>query len=128
MTCTTTKSQKGMGIYVAARIQELSPPFDVLTEADVDEITWHSVDKAAPTTIVEDGTLDPADVMFDTLQTTDDNPDWKFSDGYNFGAEIPGSAFPLGNKTYVLVITVTPAVGDPIIIQQEHQTAVYYPN
>ncbi len=127
MTCSAqTISEKLMSIYVMSRLENITPPHTALLQADISSITWKSVNKAAPTVNVASGSLTVSDVILDTVLTQSDNPDWTHGIGYNFATVIPGSAFPSGNKTYVVVITVTPVSGDPIIITREHKTSPTY--
>jgi hypothetical protein len=55
-------------------------------------------------------TLLPADVILDTPGTNEVL--WPYDDGYNFIAQLDGSYWPEGGKTYQAEVKVTPVSGD----------------
>ena len=122
-----TEGPKGMGVYVLARVGRLAPPHELYIAADIASIDWHTVNILAPTVNAASGSLVVADCILATEQTTTDVPEWFFDEGFNFNAEIPGEAFPLGGLTYRLIITITPTGESPILIEKTHKTTKYYP-
>lgn len=103
------------GLFLMARIKGHAGVN--ITQATIASISVKSYDKASATLIT---TLVPvvAAAVFDALQTSD--PRWtKDTTGYNFGFQIPGSAFPSGNTTYRVEVMFTPVSGDPFPLVAE---------
>ena len=116
------------GLYVMARVRKASGA--IILQSDVTSIAWFTTDANFPAVQVATGALVVASTVYNTLQTRVNDPRWPADapiSGYNFGAQIPGSAFPLGAARYVTRIDITPTAGDIITIQLENDTAVHIP-
>lgn len=93
-------------VFVMARI--LGHAGVNITQASLTSIACKVYDGttevAAPAVVV-------ADSVFDALQTSD--PRWtKDATGYNFAFTVPASAFPSGDKVYLVKFTFDPVTGD----------------
>lgn len=85
-----------------------------LTKIDISSITFSVFDSSAPTPAVNTGIVDKNASVFDTLQTTLDDPAWKFRKGFNFRHDLGPENFPVGGKVYVVeyrIVTSGGAVG-----------------
>jgi hypothetical protein len=77
-----------------------------IKQADVSTITYEIFDLEAPTTVAFSGTLLAANVILDTVVTS--NEIWtKDSTGYNFKHDLAASNFPNGGVTVLVEYTVT---------------------
>jgi hypothetical protein len=86
---------------IAARIQHLDGTN--ITQAVVSSVVLYVRDNAVPATPIGDDpyTLTVADVIFDTLQTSDDEASWTTDDtGYDFKYDSLAAQIPDGNKSY----------------------------
>ena len=93
----------------------------LITQATIASIAYKVVDldDAARTPTVDDGTLVVATVVFDTAQYDEF---WKYAEGYNVRAVIPGAAaFPVAQKNYEIQVTLT-TTGDGSLIVLAGQT------
>lgn len=83
-----------------------------ITIASISTITYTIHDTADGTEVVAQTSLTVADVVFDTLQITDA---WLNAggeaDGYNVGAELPGSGWATPGQILQIQATVTPVSG-----------------
>lgn len=71
------------------------------------------------------GTLTVADVVFDSLQTSDTR--WSVdSTGYNFAYAAPVTWFPSGGVVYQVELTFTPTSGAAFKVLFEFQTVAAY--
>ena len=82
-----------------------------LKQADLSSITFKTFDEADPDTIVNSGTVTIASSIFDTLQTSTDDPAWPFDLGFNFRHTLAPANFPTGDKTYVVEYKITTTGG-----------------
>ena len=114
-------------IRLIARVEKLSLGHDPYLSSEIESVEWNSTDRSDPTTAADDGTFVVDDVVFDTVVEQADDPDWTWDTGYNLDITIPGTAFPEGNKTYVLNVIVTPTGESPITISRTVQTDPLYP-
>lgn len=73
-----------------------------LTQADLSAITFKTFSDENPNTPINSGTVVIATSIFDTLQTTTDDPVWKFSKGFNFRHDLGPENFPEGDTTYTV--------------------------
>lgn len=81
--------------------------------ADVSSITYEIFDLEAPTTVAFSGTLTVANVILDTVVTS--NEIWtKDSIGYNFLHDLAATNFPEGNRTVLIEYTVTLTGGEKL--------------
>ena len=82
-------------------------------QSDISSIALTVTDEETQTKTVDGLALTVSDVIFNSLQTSDArwNNNGGDSDGYNFLHEVPGSAFPNGNRTYRVEYWCTPATG-----------------
>jgi hypothetical protein len=89
-----------------------------ITQGGTSTINWKAVDQDDPTTdVVASTPLTVANVVFDTLQTTTDDPRWTVDssakpgedgyNGYNFLYQLPPTAVPDGKKTYIVQFQFT---------------------
>ena len=93
-----------------------------IVQADVASIAYSLWDLDDTSSVVNSGSLDAADVVFDTLQTSDDR--WTAdSDGYNFLWQAAGSLFPafdaaagVDSKTFRVEIVLTDTAGAQIVL------------
>lgn len=85
-----------------------------LTQAYLSAITCRVY--SATGTLVSSPTVTVASAVYDTLQTTDDDPRWEEDDdGYNFLHVIPASAFATP-QIYRVEYKFTPNSGDPFYL------------
>jgi hypothetical protein len=82
-----------------------------LTQADVDEITFKVFDEENTATPINTGTVDVATSVFDNLQTTLDDPVWKFSKGFNFRHDLGPTNFPEGDRTITVEYKIVTSGG-----------------
>lgn len=83
-----------------------------LVQSDFGSIAWQSWATLKPATEVGSGTLEPADVIFNSLQTES----WtKDSTGYNFRWDMPSGTFP-DPKRYQLAIKFTLNDSPPTVL------------
>jgi hypothetical protein len=69
--------------------------------------------------ITNTATLAKADVIFDTLQTVEDDPRWAAADddlGYNFADVPPGTCWPTGDHTYLVEYVFTGTDGHTLSV------------
>ena len=102
---------------------------EMLQQSDISSISYRVVDKDDGDATPSTGTLTISDVVFDTPQTASVDDRWPASAPsvvYNFGGEIPGSAFPDGGKTYFVLVNAT--VGSSVVTLYcgLHATRDYY--
>lgn len=90
-----------------------------IVQADVSSIAYSVRSVADPSTVVASGSLTVADVVYDTLQTTNWTAD---STGYNFRAVLAGTCFPLGDIVYRVEFVFTMTSGSPVISMKEVTT------
>ena len=88
-----------------------------LQQADVSTITYSTFDLNDPSTAVADGvSLTVANVIYDTLQTSDDR--WEAdATGYNFAWSAPASLFPTGNRMVRVQVKITETGGAVIYLR-----------
>ena len=80
-----------------------------ITQSDITSIAYHVVDVRKPSVTVASGSLDKANVVYDTLQT---DARWtKDSTGYNFAWAAEVTLVPEGGKTYQVEVEFTPTSG-----------------
>ncbi|QNN23513.1 hypothetical protein HED60_14930 [Planctomycetales bacterium ZRK34] len=92
-----------------------------ITQASLNSIECSVFNQADTSTAVTEPSITIADVVFDTLQTSD--PRWTEDDtGYNFLIAVPATAFPAGGATYHVEFKFTPASGEPFHIVFEIET------
>ena len=96
---------KDCGWTALARIA--LPDGTIAQQADISTITCTVMDDDG--TANSPGSLTVANVIFDTLQTSDGRWDGD-STGFNFAYEVPATSFPAANFTRV-EFTFTPAAG-----------------
>ena len=83
-----------------------------LTQADLASITYAVFDETEPgTEIVTSGTVTISSSIFDTLQTSDNDPVWSFNRGFNFRHDLGPECFPRGDRTYVVEYKITTTGG-----------------
>lgn len=87
--------------------QEIGSYGTPITQADVASITVTITSDGDPVSGYDDLSLDPADVMLDTLQGVSDP---RF-DGANFVWTVPASAFPTANVMATILVTITSTDG-----------------
>lgn len=92
-----------------------------ITQTTLSTLTVKVYDLGDPdATFVYSATLTIASVIFDTLQT--DSRWTEDATGYNFLADLPGTAFPTGGTTYQVEFLFTPASGNAWIVIYQHTT------
>lgn len=82
-----------------------------LKQADLSSITFRAYDEEDPDTTVNSGTVTVSSSIFDTLQTTADDPAWPFTRGFNFRHDLTPANFPTGDRTYVVEYKFTTTGG-----------------
>lgn len=96
---------EGTSLKVMARI--VGKDNQVVTQSDVASVSYRVVE-SGDTEIASSASLTVSEVIFDSLQTPDDDPAWtKDSTGYNFMTILPPSVLPNGGKTVYIPFTFT---------------------
>ncbi len=99
-----------------------------LTQSDIASIAYTIWDLDDTAASVADGALDAANVVFDTLQTSDAR--WTAdSDGYNFLWSAAGSLFPAfdaASKTFRVEIVLTDTGGGQVVLVFEPELKNLY--
>ena len=99
---------------------------ELLAQSDVASIAYRVIDSEDSAASAATGSLTVASVIFNTQQTTTDDSRWPDRapvEGYNFGGEIPGTAFANGNTKYWVEVTATLAAGGVVTLYGGiHQT------
>ena len=110
-----TEINEDESFYPQARLQSFKG--EIVTPQTIQAISYRVFDCG---TEVADGSLVVTECIFPTLQRDDS---WtKDGIGYNFLGEIPGSAFPAGNKIYRVEIRVTPYQGNFLTLMYDVTT------
>lgn len=109
---TQCKSWVPGGLYIMAHIKG-PDGLDILQAAIASiDVTVYDV-TAVPDAITYSSAPVVATVVFNTLQTSSLDPRWTADNrGYNFGFQLPGAAFPTKRRSYRIVVTFTPVIGD----------------
>ena len=108
--------REGDGPKLMARV--VGPRNTALNQAAVSAVSWRlfNLKSTTPGTAIDNGTLTVADVFFDSLQTSSDDPAWtEDATGYNFAYQFPADTFALtasGAGRYRLEIRGTPTTGE----------------
>jgi hypothetical protein len=85
---------------------------DYMLQANIEAIDLKVYEQGKPGTLIDEQTITPAEVIFDTLQT---DARWtKDSTGYNFRYQTLVAQLPHGKRTYVFEFKFTPAGNGPI--------------
>lgn len=83
-----------------------------ITQASLNGITCKSIDTVTGSTVASP-TVTVASSVFDTLQTSSNDPRWTGdATGFNFVFTIPAAAFPTGNRKYRVEFTFDPVSGE----------------
>ena len=82
-----------------------------LKQADLSSITFTTYEDGDPTTSINSGTVTISAAVYDTLQTSSDDPVWTFDRGFNFRHVLTPANFPTGGKTYVVEYKFTTTGG-----------------
>ena len=97
---------------------------NLITQANVSAIIGHVYDLRVETPGSVDlwnQVLAVADTIFDTLQTTSDDPRWTRDDiGFNFRSIVPSTTVPNPSR-YRCEIVISPASGDPFVVPLDLQ-------
>lgn len=105
------------GLTLMARI--VGNDGEYIKQADFGTITYavHDSDGAEVTASTS---LTPANVIFDTLQTSGDDPRWPHGDvGFNFAFVLPAASSPTGGKTNLVEVKFVPSSGEPFHVVWE---------
>jgi len=109
------------GAAVMARL--LGWDGSLVTQATVSSIAYQVFDLDAALLQTAAGALVVADTVYDTEQT---GGGWPYSDGFNFRAVLPASAFPTGGHQYQVEVVFTPVAGEVFAIRRVIVTETLY--
>ena len=95
-----------------------------LKQADLASITYKVFDEAGLEIAADTVTISTS--IFNTLQTTLDDPAWMFTKGFNFRHDLPPTSFPTGDQTYIVEYKFTTTGGTVgFAIYKGRATSVY---
>lgn len=88
----------------------------LLLQADLSTLVYTAVDTAGSVIgVYENVSLTVADVVYDTLQTSEDDKFWTHADsgrGYNFSFNVPGACAPTEDASTEIRVIATPSSGN----------------
>lgn len=120
--CKTTGPEDN-GLYVMSRAKKASGA--MVQQADVASIAYRVMDADDTAATAATGSLTVSSVIYDTLQTTALDSRWPSNApaaGYNFGAAIPGTAFPDPSTRYFVRVNATMTDGATLTLYQGFHT------
>lgn len=82
-----------------------------LKQADLSSVTFRTYEESDPGTAINTGTVTISSSIFDTLQTSTDDPVWTGDYGFNFRHDLAPANFPDGGKVYVVEYKFTTTGG-----------------
>ena len=84
-----------------------------LKRADISSIMFKVYEETSSGTddLINSGTVNLTTSVFDTLQTSDNDPVWTSKQGFNFRHDLGPENFPLGDRIYTVEYTITTISG-----------------
>jgi hypothetical protein len=100
----------------------------VLADVESIAVTITNLSTATPVSGWSAQAVDPSTVIYASLQTSAEDPDWTLSGGYNFRHDLPGSAFPAGKVSFAYDCTVTLTTGAKLPVKFILPSSVFQAN
>jgi len=94
-----------------------------VTQADIGSITYTVTDLSTSLAVPghDNVSLNKSAVIFDALQTAAEDAAWDRDDrGYNFRHDLPGTAFPNGDREYSYECIIVRTNGGKLLVKGRH--------